>query len=80
MNHFDVVIVGAGLSGIGAGVIPAGRLQSLSAGEVVALPFGEPPVFRRVVLVERRNNPRSDLSQLVYDAVRLVTDDTSGHP
>ena len=73
-------VVGMARAGIGAGVIPAGRLQSLSAGEVVALPFGEPPVFRRVVLVERRNNPRSDLSQLVYDAVRLVTDDTSGHP
>ena len=70
-------IVGMARAGIGAGVIPAGRLQRLPAGEVVALPFGEPPVFRRVVLVERRNNPRSDLSQLVYDAVRQVTTDSS---
>jgi DNA-binding transcriptional LysR family regulator len=73
-------VVGMARAGIGAGVIPAGRLQRLPAGEVVALPFGEPPVFRRVVLVERRNNPRSDLSQLVYDAVRQVTGDSNGHP
>jgi DNA-binding transcriptional LysR family regulator len=73
-------VVGMARAGIGAGVIPAGRLQRLPAGEVVALPFGEPPVFRRVVLVERRNNPRSDLSQLVYDAVRQVTGDAKGHP
>ena len=26
-----------------------------------------------VVLIERRNNPRSDLSRLVYDAVRQAT-------
>jgi hypothetical protein len=26
-----------------------------------------------VVLIERRNNPRSDLSRLVYDAVKQVT-------
>jgi len=70
-------VVGMARAGIGAGVIPAGRLHRLPAGEVVTLPFGEPPIFRRVVLVERRNNPRSDLSQLVYDAVRRVTTDSN---
>jgi DNA-binding transcriptional LysR family regulator len=70
-------VVGMARAGIGAGVIPAGRLHRLPAGEVVTLPFGEPPIFRRVVLVERRNNPRSDLSQLVYDAVRKVTTDSN---
>jgi DNA-binding transcriptional LysR family regulator len=66
-------VVGMARAGIGAGVIPIGRLRRVPAGEVVAMPFGEPPIFRRVVLVERSNNPRSDLSQLVYDAVRKVT-------
>jgi len=73
-------VVGMARAGIGAGVIPAGRLRRLPAGEVVSMPFGEPPIYRRVVLVERRNNPRSDLSQLVYDAVRQVTVDSNGHP
>ena len=66
-------VVGMARAGIGAGVVPSGRLRRGEAGDVVALPFGDPPVFRRVVLTERRNNPRSDLSELVYDAVRQVT-------
>ena len=70
-------VVGMAHAGIGAGVIPAGRLRRVPAGEVVVMPFGDPPLKRRVVLVERRNNPRSDLSQLVYDAVRQVTVDAA---
>ena len=54
-------------------VIYASAAALLPTGEVVAMPFGEPPVQRRVVLIERRNNPRSDLSRLVYDAVKQVT-------
>ena len=70
-------VVGMARAGIGAGVIPAGRLRHVPDGEVVVLPFGEPPIHRRVVLIERSNNPRSDLSQLVYDAVRQVTTEPS---
>jgi DNA-binding transcriptional LysR family regulator len=66
-------VVGMAQAGIGAGVIPIGRLRRVPAGEVVALPFGEPPIHRRVVLIERSNNPRSDLSRLVYDSVMEVT-------
>ena len=60
-------------AGIGAGVIPAGRLRRLPADQVVSRPFGDPPIHRRVVLIERGNNPRSDLSDLVYQAVRQET-------
>jgi len=70
-------VVGMARAGIGAGVIPSGRLRHVPDGEVVVLPFGEPPIHRRVVLIERSNNPRSDLSQLVYDAVRQVTTEPS---
>ncbi len=70
-------VVGMASAGLGAGVIPAGRLRRIPAGEVIALPFGEPPIHRRVVLIERDNNPRSDLSQLVYDEVRQITMRTS---
>ncbi len=66
-------VVGMVHAGIGAGVIPRGRLRRIPAEQVVAVTFGEPPIRRRVVLTERRNNPRSDLSQLVYDAVRQLT-------
>ena len=70
-------IVGMANAGIGAGVVPAGRLRRVPRGEVTVLPFGEPPIQRRVVLIERRNNPRSDLSQLVYDAVKRVRADAA---
>ncbi len=66
-------VVGMAQAGIGAGVIPIGRLRRVPAGAVVSMPFGEPPIYRRVVLIERSNNPRSDLSRLVYDSVREVT-------
>ena len=68
-------VVGMARAGIGAGVIPLGRLSHVPVGDVVSIPFGDPPIYRRVVLIERSNNPRSDLSQLVYDAVRQVTTD-----
>jgi len=66
-------VVGMIRAGLGAGAVPAGRLRHVPADEVVTLPFGDPPLKRRVVLIERRNNPRSDLSQLVYAAVRRAT-------
>ncbi len=68
-------VVGMARAGIGAGVIPLGRLSHVPVGDVVSVPFGDPPIYRRVVLIERSNNPRSDLSQLVYDAIRQVTTD-----
>jgi len=66
-------VVGMASAGLGAGVVPAGRLRHVADGAIVSMPFGEPPISRRVVLIERRNNPRSDLSRLVYDAVRQAT-------
>jgi len=36
------------------------------------MPFGELPIHLRVVLIEHINNPRSDLSQLVYDEVKRM--------
>ena len=63
-------VVGMIRAGLGAGAVPAERLRHVAPGDVVRLRFGNPPLKRRVVLIERRNNPRSDLSQLVYAAVR----------
>lgn len=67
------VIVGMANAGLGAGVVPAGRLQHVAADAVTAMPFGDPPIFRRVVLTERRNNPRSDLSRVVYAELKRLT-------
>ncbi len=66
-------VAGMAIAGLGAGVIPNGRLQHIANQNIVAIPFGTPPIFRRVVLIERANNPRSDLSQILYNEVKKVT-------
>ena len=53
-------------AGLGAGVVPIGRLRHIPADAVYTEPFGDPPIFRRVVMTERRNNPPSDLSRIDY--------------
>lgn len=67
-------VVGLVRAGLGAGVVPAGRMQADAGGGIRILPFGEPPVSRRIVLAERRNNQRSDLSQILYGALKRLTE------
>lgn len=61
-------------AGLGVGVVPEGRLRWEPETVVRRFPFGDPPVSRRVVLVERRNNQRSDLSQILYAELRRLTE------
>ncbi len=70
------VIVSMARAGLGAGVVPAGRLSHVPADAVVVIPFGNPPIQRRVVLVERRNNARSELSGIVYAELKRLTSQT----
>lgn len=65
-------VVGMAAAGLGAGVVPEGRLRNVSRDAVKVLPFGEPAIHRQVVLIERNNNPRSDLSQIVYDELKWI--------
>lgn len=67
-------------AGLGAGVIPAGRLKGEYAESVRSFPFGDPPVSRRVVLIERPNYERSDLSEVLYLELKRLTGEeaTSG--
>lgn len=60
-------------AGLGAGVIPAGRLKGEYAESVRSFPFGDPPVSRRVVLIERPGYERSDLSQVLYLELKRLT-------
>ncbi|MEM8743105.1 MAG: LysR family transcriptional regulator [Pseudomonadota bacterium] len=60
-------------AGLGAGVVPVGRLKG-ELGEIVKqFAFGDPPVSRRVVLVERPDYERSDLSQVLYLELKRLT-------
>lgn len=60
-------------AGLGAGVIPAGRLKGEYAEGVRSFPFGDPAVSRRVVLIERPNYERTDLSQVLYLELKRLT-------
>lgn len=60
-------------AGLGAGVIPAGRLKGEQGEAVRSFPFGDPPVSRRVALVERPNYERTDLSQVLYNELKRLT-------
>ena len=60
-------------AGLGVGVVPEGRLRWEPEAAVRRFSFGDPPLSRRVVLVERRNNQRSDLSQILYAELRRLT-------
>jgi len=62
-------------AGLGAGVIPAGRLKGEQGEAVRSFPFGDPPVSRRVALVERPNYERTDLSQVLYLELKRLTGD-----
>ena len=74
-------IVSMALAGLGAGVVPAGRLSEELRSRLRTLAFGDPPVSRRVVLLERRSNQRSELAQVLYEELqRLVTpEETQAH-
>lgn len=60
-------------AGLGAGVIPAGRLKGEYSERVRSFAFGDPPVSRQVVLIERLDYERSDLSQVLYLELRRLT-------
>ncbi len=61
-------------AGLGVGVVPAVRLNHVPVGAVVVAPFGDPPVHRRVVLAERRRSTQTDLSGLVYNELKRLTE------
>jgi len=63
--------------GLGVGVIPAGRLKGEYAEGVRSFAFGNPPVSRRVVLIERPNYERGDLSEVIYSELKRLTDDSA---
>lgn len=67
-------IVGLARVGLGAGVVPAGRIDAAAAKTLTTMPFGSPPAHRRVIFIERNTQARSDLSGVLYEELRQLTD------
>ena len=67
-------IVGLVAAGLGVGVVPAGRLKNLNLTRLRTLAFGTPHVHRRVVLIERNDETRSELAAILYRQMTDLTD------
>lgn len=69
-------------AGLGAGVVPESRLAGRRR-QFRTFPFGDPAITRRIVLAERVNNHRSNLSSVLYDELKRLTETSTGaagHP
>ena len=62
-----VAMVGAGL---GASVVPARGVANEFPTTIRTLPFGQPPITRRLGLLVPRDNPRAHLSRVLLEALR----------
>jgi DNA-binding transcriptional LysR family regulator len=65
-------------NGLGASVVPARGVKSEFPSTVRVIPFGDPPVTRRLGLLVPKDNPRSHLSQLLLEALRAVSSGSDG--
>jgi DNA-binding transcriptional LysR family regulator len=59
-------IVQMALAGMGAGIVPMGRVTADVSRGLRLFPFGEPQLHRQVVLVQRRDTEAEELLQLLY--------------
>lgn len=60
-------------NGLGASVVPARGVRNEFPPTVRVIPFGSPPVARRLGVLVPKDNPRSHLSRLLLEALRAVT-------
>ena len=59
--------------GLGASVVPARRMDNEFPRSIRTLPFGTPPLRRRLGLLMPRDNPRSHMSQVLLEALQAVS-------
>ena len=59
--------------GLGASVVPARGVANEFPAGIRTLPFGKPPMTRRLGLLTMRDSPRSHLSQALLAALRQVS-------
>ncbi len=60
-------------NGLGSSVVPSRGVRHEFPSSIRTLPFGSPPLTRRLGLLVPRDNPRLHLSQLLLEALREVS-------
>lgn len=59
--------------GLGSAVVPSGGMRADFPFPIQTVPFGKPPLTRRVGLLVPRDNPRAHLAQQLLGALRAVS-------
>lgn len=63
-------------NGLGVSVVPSRGVANEFPSAIRVVPFGEPPIMRRLGLLMPRDNPRSHFSKVLLDALRDVAAST----
>jgi DNA-binding transcriptional LysR family regulator len=64
-------------NGLGSSVVPARGVENEFPASIRTIPFGSPPLTRRLGILVPRDNPRAHLSKLLLDALAEVTTPSS---
>jgi len=72
IDNLDAVVAMVA-NGLGASVVPARGVRNEFPSTVRVIPFGNPPVTRRLGILVPKDNPRSHLSQRLLEALRSVS-------
>ncbi|WP_137925703.1 LysR family transcriptional regulator [Cupriavidus sp. 2SB] len=64
-------------NGLGSSVVPARGVENEFPASIRTIPFGSPPLMRRLGILVPRDNPRAHLSHLLLEALTDVTRPTS---
>ncbi len=60
-------------NGLGSSIVPTRQVEGEFSSAIRAIPFGSPPVMRRLGVLAPRDNPRAHLSRFLIDALRAVS-------
>lgn len=60
-------------NGLGSSIVPARQVKNEFPASIRTLPFGAPPLTRRLGILVPLDNPRSHLSQVLLEALRAVS-------
>jgi DNA-binding transcriptional LysR family regulator len=60
-------------SGLGSSIVPSRALENDFPPSIRAVPFGAPPLTRRLGLLSSRGNPRTHLCEQLLEALRTVS-------
>lgn len=65
-------------NGLGTSIVPARDVKNEFSAAIRTIPFGSPPLTRRLGVLVPRENPRAHLAQILFEALRAVSSKGNG--